>query len=1184
MNRRLPLAMFLSAGTLFTLAAPASAQQIFSSWVGPVNGLWNSPANWNNLDIPNVAGDVAIIPGGATPILNIAATLDKFGIGPGATLQHSNNVSMTIRAQTDGLGVTGLLSNEGTYAMNSAGNLTDLVFSGPVSSYAVFGNINNTPARLNCSNSTANRIYGASGNEKLIFESETILEGSAQLGLGQLEVENFGNLRAIGNQGLYIDPNPAGFTNRGILAAISGPLVLTNGTFRNFGPGAIVAEAGQSVYIDSARVESGLLDTSISGSIFPRSSSLVDVRVNGFVRVPNNSNCHLETAVTFINAGSTLSLESAGNLTDLVVDSPVTILGVSFNAGITSSNSTANRIYSNTAQRLTLADTAYIRGSMQLGFGIMSLTVNEFCAVEALGNQGLIIDPNVDGVLNNGVLRAKSGSLLTLANGVFDNELGSIEAELGGTVSIASSTISGGLLTGGGLTNFTSSVLDDVTNQADLRLPNNNSDTLRSGMVNNTTLSMNSAGNVTDLRIDGPVTLSGSGAIVASNSQANRMYSANGSRLTNASGHTIRGAMQLGLNLMSITNNGLIEAIGNQGITIDADGNGFDNNNLVRANSGSSLTISATPFDNTGAVIHAQDGSVLNINSSTVLSGTLTSAGSGYLNFHSSELNSVTNNADLRLPNNNTDALRNTLVNNATLNLNSAGNITDLRIIGPVTISGPGAIVASNSQANRFYSDNSGRLTNAAGHSIRGAMQLGLNLMSITNNGLIEAIGNQGITIDADVNGFDNNNLVRANTGSVLTISATPFDNTGAVIHAQDGSVLNINSSTVLAGILTSAGSGYLNFHSSELNSVTNNADLRLPNNNTGFLRNAMINNGALSLNSAGNLTDLRIVGPVTISGTGALSASNSLANRIYSDNAGRLTNAANHTIRGSLQLGVGLMPITNHGSILATSNQGISIIPDANGFDNQGRLQAMGGTITINGPFTTSGTVIADAGNLINRATGNFLQTGGSVLANGEIEVASNDYQLQGGSLGGTGLVDSDVFNSGGTMAPGSPTGPLTIQGTYTQSATGSFEFEVGSTTDPLLNDTLNITAVGSANLAGTIRIRRSAGFTPPIGQGFTIVGTPPNQRFGTFSSIISNDFWHIVYLHNAAVAVFDGVGPPICPADFNQDGILDFFDYLDFLDAFANNLPNADFNNDAIIDFFDYLDFVNAFSTGCP
>ncbi len=54
-------------------------------------------------------------------------------------------------------------------------------------------------------------------------------------------------------------------------------------------------------------------------------------------------------------------------------------------------------------------------------------------------------------------------------------------------------------------------------------------------------------------------------------------------------------------------------------------------------------------------------------------------------------------------------------------------------------------------------------------------------------------------------------------------------------------------------------------------------------------------------------------------------------------------------------------------------------------------------------------------------------------------------------------------------------------------------------------------------------------------------------------------------------------------CRADFNGDGEVDFFDYLDFVDAFSAGLDAADFNHDEVIDFFDYLDFVDAFSAGC-
>ena len=56
-----------------------------------------------------------------------------------------------------------------------------------------------------------------------------------------------------------------------------------------------------------------------------------------------------------------------------------------------------------------------------------------------------------------------------------------------------------------------------------------------------------------------------------------------------------------------------------------------------------------------------------------------------------------------------------------------------------------------------------------------------------------------------------------------------------------------------------------------------------------------------------------------------------------------------------------------------------------------------------------------------------------------------------------------------------------------------------------------------------------------------------------------------------------------PPCPADFNHDGFVDFFDYDAFVTAFESGDPAADANNDGFLDFFDYDDFVAAFESGC-
>ncbi|MEX0876692.1 MAG: S8 family serine peptidase [Phycisphaerales bacterium] len=55
-------------------------------------------------------------------------------------------------------------------------------------------------------------------------------------------------------------------------------------------------------------------------------------------------------------------------------------------------------------------------------------------------------------------------------------------------------------------------------------------------------------------------------------------------------------------------------------------------------------------------------------------------------------------------------------------------------------------------------------------------------------------------------------------------------------------------------------------------------------------------------------------------------------------------------------------------------------------------------------------------------------------------------------------------------------------------------------------------------------------------------------------------------------------------CPADLNDDGLLDFFDISAFLAAFSDQDPAADFNDDGLIDFFDISGFLNAFNAGCP
>ncbi|MCC6678096.1 MAG: hypothetical protein IT436_13225 [Phycisphaerales bacterium] len=54
-------------------------------------------------------------------------------------------------------------------------------------------------------------------------------------------------------------------------------------------------------------------------------------------------------------------------------------------------------------------------------------------------------------------------------------------------------------------------------------------------------------------------------------------------------------------------------------------------------------------------------------------------------------------------------------------------------------------------------------------------------------------------------------------------------------------------------------------------------------------------------------------------------------------------------------------------------------------------------------------------------------------------------------------------------------------------------------------------------------------------------------------------------------------------CLADLAADGLVDFSDYLEFLNLYEVQDPRIDFNQDGLVDFGDYLEFLNHYDAGC-
>ncbi|MDX2147908.1 MAG: hypothetical protein SFZ23_10330 [Planctomycetota bacterium] len=119
------------------------------------------------------------------------------------------------------------------------------------------------------------------------------------------------------------------------------------------------------------------------------------------------------------------------------------------------------------------------------------------------------------------------------------------------------------------------------------------------------------------------------------------------------------------------------------------------------------------------------------------------------------------------------------------------------------------------------------------------------------------------------------------------------------------------------------------------------------------------------------------------------------------------------------------------------------------------------------------------------------------------------------------------------------------------------------------------------------------------PRRPGWLYAGT----QVGVFTSTDDGDTWsttnqgpanvsvdELVFMHNSdrLLAATHGRGMwtidvPACPADFDQNGQVDFFDYLGFSEAYAGGATSADFNRDGQVDFFDYLDFSAAYAGPC-
>ena len=147
------------------------------------------------------------------------------------------------------------------------------------------------------------------------------------------------------------------------------------------------------------------------------------------------------------------------------------------------------------------------------------------------------------------------------------------------------------------------------------------------------------------------------------------------------------------------------------------------------------------------------------------------------------------------------------------------------------------------------------------------------------------------------------------------------------------------------------------------------------------------------------------------------------------------------------------------------------------------------------------------------------------------------------GGTFNETGtLSGSGTFTNGGTLAPGDglkKAGDLNVSGSYTQGSSGALTIDLGGTIANTKYDVLNI--AGAATLAGTLNVDLISGFTPVVGNSFTIMNY--TSETGTFATknlpAITGDHWTVAVNPTNVVLTLVAGAASVAPQSLQSSSI---------------------------------------------
>jgi T5SS/PEP-CTERM-associated repeat protein len=240
------------------------------------------------------------------------------------------------------------------------------------------------------------------------------------------------------------------------------------------------------------------------------------------------------------------------------------------------------------------------------------------------------------------------------------------------------------------------------------------------------------------------------------------------------------------------------------------------------------------------------------------------------------------------------------------------------------------------------------------------------------------------------------------------------------------------------------------------------------------------------------------------------------------------------------------LITVDGIGSTLYMNNLGSATLMIGGGgnaalnVSNGGRVDTTGnisveafGMVTSELNINSGGTVTCASGSVggVNGGVGVVTVANGGVLQATNLTIGAN------GAVRGDGTIVGSVQN-GGLVSPGTSPGALNIDGNYTQTADGELLIELAASS----YDQLLVTS--DATLAGSLTVNLIDGFTPSIGQMFTILTADDvDGVFGTEPPPTTLNFgFNVIYnAQSVVLTVFSAL-----PGDYNGNGTVDAADYV--------------------------------------